>query len=525
MVGPNYLRPPVEEPPHFKSQADTEPAPAIAREWWQLYGDPELDQLIATANAANQTLRQAVARFDEARALARVAGSYLYPTISLDPRYARLNVSANRELPATGRRQGRNITTTDWLIPIDLTYEVDLWGRVRRSFESAKAQAQASAYDVAVVQLVVQTEVAQYYYTVRSLDAQAQILTDTVAGYQEQVRLLSAQLRAGLVSARVVDQARAQLEATLAQQRGVERARADLEHAVAILCGQPAPSFAVAANPLHESTPPALPPGLPAQLLVRRPDVAEAEQYLVATNAQIGVATAEFYPRFMLTSSAGFESANLATLFNWQSRVAAISPSISFPIFQGGRLRANLEATKARYEQAVAAYVNQVLIAYGDVEDALTDLHALSDEAESLREAVSASRNYLRLAQVEFNQGLVDYLIVVDAQRTLLTNQLSLAQAVNLQMGASIGLIKALGGGWDRSEDSPPRPAETLEQDLGAHGKLLRPNRCPARYSALSGSKRTPSSRTSLRSIRFIVSPSGAPIEKRNPHRNRVSQA
>src|SRR5437016_48498 len=365
MVGPNYMRPPVEQPPHFKSQADSEPAPAMASEWWQLYDDPELDQLIETANAANQTLRQAMGRVDEARALARVAGSYLYPTISLDPAYTRLHTSANRDSTRTGRRQGRGVTVNDWLIPIDLTYEVDLWGRVRRSFEAAKAQAQASAYDVAVVQLVVQTEVAQYYYTLRSLDAEAQILTDTVAGYQEQVRLLSAQLSAGLVSARIVDQARAQLEATLAQQRDVERGRADLEHAVAILCGQPAPSFAVAVNPLHESTPPALPPGLPAQLLVRRPDVAEAEEYLVATNAQIGVATAEFYPRFMLTASAGFESANLSTLFNWQSSVAAVSPSISVPIFQGGRLRANLAATKARYEQGVAAYVNQVLIAYG----------------------------------------------------------------------------------------------------------------------------------------------------------------
>ncbi len=159
----------------------------------------------------------------------------------------------------------------------------------------------------------------------------------------------------------------------------------------------------------------------------------------------------------------------------WQSSVAAIAPSISVPIFEGGRLRANLKASKARYEQAVAAYVNQVLIAYGDVEDALTDLHAFSDEVESLRGAVNASRDYLRLAQVEFKDGLVDYLIVVDAERTLLTNQLSLAQAVNLQMGASIGLIKALGGGWDRAEDTPPGRAETPGRDFGAHGKLLRP--------------------------------------------------
>ena len=290
-----------------------------------------------------------------------------------------------------------------------------------------------------------------------TLDAQAQILTDTVTSYREQVRLLGAQLKSGLVSPIVLNQAQAQLQATLAQQRDVERARAVAEHALAILCGRPAPSFAVAPNPLHEALPPAVPPGLPAELLARRPDVAEAEQNLVANNAQIGVAMAEFYPRFMLTSSAGFESANLSTLFNWQSRVASIAPSISFPIFQGGRLKANLEATRARYRQAVAAYMNQVLIAYGDVEDALTALHALSDEVGSLREAVGESQNYLRLANVQYRYGLVDYLIVIDAERTLLVNQLSLAQAVNLHMTASIQLIKALGGGWDPAEDGAAR--------------------------------------------------------------------
>src|SRR2546422_927141 len=375
MVGPNYARPAVEQPAHFKSQADSEAAPDIAREWWQLYGDPELDRLIPTATASNQTLRPAAAPAD----------------------------------------------------------------------------------DAGLIRLTVETDVAQFYYSLRSLDAQLQILTDNVAAYREQVRLLSVQLKTGLISAIVVNQAQAQLQATLAQQRDVERARADLEHALAILCGQPAPSFAVAANPLHESAPPAVPSGLPAQILARRPDVAAAEQTVVALNAQIGVATAEFYPRFMLTSSAGVESANLSTLFNWQSRVAAISPNISFPVFEGGRLPAHLEATKARYQQAVAAYVSQVLIAYGDVEDALTDLHALSDEVGTLREAVSASQNYLRLAQVQYKQGLTDYLIVIDAERTLLANQLSLAQAVNLQMGASIRLIKALGGGWDPTEYASSR--------------------------------------------------------------------
>ena len=454
MVGPDYVRPEVEQPERFKSQADSGLAPAVPTEWWRLYLDPQLDRLIASANESNQTLRQAVARVDEARALARVAGSFLYPTVSANPGYTRLRTSGNRQSTVTGNRVQRGVNVDDWLIPFDLTYEIDVWGRVRRSFESARAQAAATAVDVGVVRLTVATDVAQFYYTLRSLDAQVQILTENVAAYQEQVRVLSVQLKTGLVSAIVLNQAQAQLQATLAQRRDVERARANMEHALAILCGRPAPSFGIGANPLHEASLPAVPPGLPAQLLARRPDVAEAEQVVVAANAQIGVATAEFYPRFMLLSSAGFESANVETLFSWQSRVASIAPSISFPIFQGGRLRANLEATKARYQQAVAAYVNQVLVAYGDVEDALTDLHALTDEAGTLRDAVGASRNYLRLADVQYKQGLADYLIVIDAERTLLTNQLSLAQVVNRQMGASIRLIKALGGGWNPSEEN-----------------------------------------------------------------------
>src|SRR3989454_1569360 len=457
MVGPDYVRPSVDQPARFKSQAVSEGGPPISEEWWRFYREPELDRLIATANESNQTLRQAVARVDEARALARVAASFLFPTISTNPGFTHLRASGNRASTLTGQKVQQGVTVNDWLIPFDLTYEIDVWGRVRRSFESARAQAKASEDDVGAVRLIMETDVTRFYYALRSLDAQAEILERTVVAYREQVRLVSVQLRTGLVGPIVVSQAQAQLQTTLAQQRDVQRARADLEHAVAILCGRPASSFTVAVNPLGEVSPPAVPPGLPAQLLARRPDVAEAEQNLVAANAQIGVATAEFYPRFTLTSSAGFESMNIATLFNWQSRVASILPSVSIPIFQGGRLRANLDATKARYRQAVAAYTNQILIAYGDVEDALTDLHALTVIVGSLREAVGASQDYLRFAQAQYKYGLVDYLIVIDAERTLLANELSLALSVNLQMGASIQLIKALGGGWNPSEDSRPR--------------------------------------------------------------------
>jgi multidrug efflux system outer membrane protein len=246
----------------------------------------------------------------------------------------------------------------------------------------------------------------------------------------------------------VLNQAEAQLQSTLAQQQDVARARADEEHALAILCGRPAPSFNVAPNPLGGVSPPAVPAGLPAALLTHRPDVAEAEQNVVAANALVGVATADLYPQFTLTSSAGFESAAIQSLFDWQSRLASIVQGVTAPIFQGGRLKANLRAARARHEQAVAAYVNQVLIAYGDVEDALTDLHALTSQVGNLNDAVSASENYRRLAGVQYTNGLVDYLTVIDAERTLLANQLALAQATSSQMSASIHLIKALGGGW-----------------------------------------------------------------------------
>ena len=448
-VGPNYARPTVEQPGAFKSQPATRPAPPVPADWWRLYRDPELDQLVATANSLNQNLKQSVARVEQARALARVAGSFLLPTVTLDPSYTRTRDSANRASIITGQPIRRSTVFNDWRIPFDLTYEIDVWGRVRRSVESSNAQAAAAFADLAVVRLTVQTDVATFYYALRGLDAQEQILKKTVTSYVEQVRLVSAQLKNGLVAPLDLYQAQALLAAAQAQLRDVQRARADEEHALAILCGRPAQLFAVAADPLLEAAPPAIPAGLPGQLLTRRPDVAEAEQNIISFNAQVGVATAQFYPTFSLTGAAGFESASAQHILDWQSKLASIGPSISFPIFEAGRLQANLAAVQAQYRQAVAAYVNQVLTAYGDVEDALTDLHALSDEVTRVREAVAASQDYLKTATVQYRQGLVNYLVVIDAERTLLTNQLTLSQDLNQEMAASIHVIKALGGGWD----------------------------------------------------------------------------
>ena len=469
-VGPNYVRPNVEQPAAFKShpatQPTTRPVAPIPVEWWRLYHDATLDRLIATANESNQSLRQAIARVDQARALARVAASYLLPTVTADPSYLRQRYSANRASVITGQVIGKSTVINDWQVPFDLNYEIDVWGRLRRSTEASNAQAAATVDDLAVVRLTVTTDVATYYYMVRALDAQEQILQRTVASYTEQVRLVTAQLNNGLVPPTDLYQAQAQLEATQAQLQDVQRARADEEHALAIVCGRPAPVFSVPADPLLEAAPPAVPVGLPGELLTRRPDVAEAEQNVVSFNAQVGVATADFYPTFTLTGSAGFESANFEHILDWQSAVAAIGPSISFPIFEGGRLRNNLAAVKAQYQQSVAAYLNQVLIAYGDVEDALTDLHALTNEVDRLRAAVEASQKYLDASQVQYKQGLVNYLIVIDAERTLLSNQLTLSQDINQQMAASIHLVKSLGGGWATAaarDEAKGNAALTLE--------------------------------------------------------------
>jgi multidrug efflux system outer membrane protein len=448
VVGPMYARPPVEQPASFKSPAPNGAGDTVPDEWWRLYRDADLDELILTADVSNQTLRQAVARVDEARALARVAASYRYPTISLDPSVSRQRTSANRPSVVTGQVVGQAASFNLWMVPVDLTYEVDVWGRIRRSVQGARAQLTASVDDEAVIRLTVQSDVAQYYYTLRFLDAESEILTKTIVSYQEQVRLLGVQVRTGLVSPIGLRQAEAQLESTVAQERDVARARGDEEHALAILCGRPAPAFMVAANPLRDTVPPAVPPGLPATVLAHRPDVAEAEQMMIAANASVGVATANLYPQFTLTSSAGFEAITVQSLFDWQSHLASIAQGITAPIFQGGRLKANLRAARAQYDQAVAAYTGRVLIAYGDVEDALTDLHGFTSEVGSLTDAVRASEEYRRLAEVQYRSGLVDYLIVIDAERTLLANQLALAQAISLQMNASIHLFKALGGGW-----------------------------------------------------------------------------
>jgi multidrug efflux system outer membrane protein len=479
-VGPNYQRPSLDVPATFKSdmptttqaasQPATVPATRISTEWWRLFNDPELTSLEATAIHNNQNLRAAVARVLEARAAARITRSQLYPTITSNPSFTRGRSSANSVRGETAggapvtvgtastanRNEAR--TTSDFELPAQLTYEVDVWGRIRRSYEASKAQLQASADDFQVVLQTLEADVAEDYFTLRSDDAQDKILVESVQSYRDQLKLTRTQLNAGLVSTLDLSQAQALLDSTITQEIDIRRQRADTEHAIAVLLGAPPANMTLRIRPLVEE-PPLIPPGIPMDILRHRPDVAEAEQNLIVASANVGVATANFYPVFTLTSSAGFESFDLQHLLDWESRFWQFGPNVSIPLFEGGKLTASLEQAKQVFNENLGTYRQQVLTAFQDVEDALNDLHLRAGESRAQDQAVKDSQEYLRLSILQYRSGLIPQLTVIDANRTLLDNQLSQATILGDRMISTVQLIKALGGGWDAQNPAASQPA------------------------------------------------------------------
>jgi multidrug efflux system outer membrane protein len=450
-VGPDYEPPPVHTPSAYKSAtAEESTSSAIDRQWWKVFGDATLNALEQSVLEANQDLKAALARVEEARAAARIAGSQQYPTVTFDPLAQRFRTSAH------GPRGGKSVTVNDFQLPIDFSYEVDVWGRVRRTVEASEAQAQATEDDLIVVLQSLQAELAQDYFTLRSLDAQQDILKRTVEVYRRQLSLLETQFRAGLVGRTTVVQQETQLYFTATQEIEVRRQRSDVEHAIAVLIGRPPSEVTLAAAPLDLS-PPKVPAGVPSELLRRRPDVAEAERQLAVASAQIGIATAQFYPDLRLTGQVGLESTDLSHLFNWQSRIWTLAASAFTTLFAGGQLEATRDQAKARYEEALAFYQGRVLSAFRDVEDALTDLHLRAEATESQAKAVASAREYVTLSETQFKQGLVSYLQVTDAQRTLLVNELSAAQLLNERLNSSVLLIKALGAGWEVPANAAPK--------------------------------------------------------------------
>jgi outer membrane protein, multidrug efflux system len=462
-VGPDYQKPATAIPSVYKSVENGHWKIGEALDnvpkgnWWELFGDPRLNALETQALQANQQLQAAVARVDQARATARVARGEFLPAIDFNPSYQRERYSPN-EVPSFG-----NVTANTFSTPVDLSYEVDIWGRVRRNFESARADAQASLAEFYNVLLTLNSDVAQNYFSLRSLDAEIATVAGTVALRHEQVRLVSGRFKGGVGTELEVAQAQTQLATTQAEVASLAQQRDQLENALAILAGQNPSTFKLPA--LTETNwnpqPPEIPAGLPDELLERRPDVAQAERQLASANARIGVAKAAFFPVVTLTGSGGYLSADVSTLFDWESRVWTFGPGVSLPIFSGGRNRANYRRSQAAYQEAVANYRQQVLVAFGDVENSLSDIRHLADQSEAQARAVQNARRATALATGQYRAGTVAYLEVVDASSDTLTAERANAQLAGQRLIAAVQLIKTLGGGWEASQIAS-RPAPSI---------------------------------------------------------------
>jgi multidrug efflux system outer membrane protein len=451
-VGPDYRRPAVATSDAWRdtdvvgSWKTAEPSDALARgEWWKLFSDPSLDELETRALAANQDLRAAAARVEQARAAAGIARSDYWPQVAAAPSAVRGQTSTTVANPFP-----RPLADT-YTVPLVMSWELDLFGRVRRLSESARAQAEAGADNFESVRLALAAEVATNYFSLRALDYEVGLVADGVALRQRALELVTARRRSGAATEFDVARAETELAAAQAEAAALANRRAALQNALAVLAGEPASGFQL--TPVvapFVANPPPVPAGLPSELLERRPDVAAAERALAAANARIGVAKAAFFPAISLTGGAGYASADIDNLLKTDSRIWSIGPSLYLPIFQGGRNRANLARSRAAFDEAVAAFRQQVLVAFREVQDALTATRLLGEQSAAQERALAAARRAGELAQKRYDTGIVNYLEVIDAQRTVLATERASAQLAAQRLNTSVALIKALGGGWSR---------------------------------------------------------------------------
>jgi len=456
-VGPKYHTPTVQTPPAYKEVGDWKPAQPndqnLGGTWWTIFQDPQLDALELQVNVSNQNLKAAEAQYRQARAVLRYYRADYYPTVTAGFSATRTRVSSHRPPPSS---VFDGITYNDFTLPVDVSYQADVWGRVRRNVESYREQAQASAADLATVNLSMHADLAVDYFLARSLDAEEQLLYSTVKQYEQALELIESRFAGGIASDVEVQQARTQLETTRAQAIDVGVARAQYEHAVAILIGKPPAEFTLPPLPLS-APPPDIPVSMPSELLERRPDIAAAERRVASANAQIGVAKSAYYPLISLGASGGFESSSITTLLNGPSGLWSFGFSAVTTIFDVGRRRAASDQAIAAYDQTVANYRETVLTGFQQVEDSVAALRILEREAQTQQQAVAAAQKYLELAVTRYKGGVTSYLEVTTAQSAALSDEVTAVNILGRRMVDAVTLIQALGGGWDRSA-LPERP-------------------------------------------------------------------
>ena len=464
VVGPKYSKPSAPMAPAYKELAaaagptdwkNAQPSDDLPRgKWWGRFEDPQLNQLEETLNVSNQNIAAAAANVEASRALIRQARAHYFPTLAAAP-----SITNNRLSTVVGQSVG--ITYSTFSLPLDASWEPDLWGRARKTVAANTLAAQASAADLENVRLSAEADLAADYYDLRAQDSLEQLLDSTVGAYQEALGLTRNLYQAGLANDEAVAQAESQLRATKAQAASLGVLRAQYEHAIAVLTGQPASDFSLAASESRRSSPPAIPIGVPSQLLERRPDIAAAERAVAQANAQIGIARIAFFPDVTLSASAGFQSLSIAKWLEWPSRVWSVGPALAETIFDAGLRRATVQQYQAAYDQTVANYRQTVLTAFQQVEDDLAALRILAQVIEEQDAATDSAARNLRLAETRYKAGVDPYLNVINAQTALFNDQQAAVSFREQQMVASVQLIKALGGGWDVS-------ALPSSQELGA---------------------------------------------------------
>lgn len=463
MVGPNYQRPKAPVPAAFKEPPpegwkEAQPNDAVLRgQWWELYNDPQLNALEQQVSISNQNVLAAEAQFRAARAAVRVARAGLFPTVSVAPSV----ITTRTPSQVTGTVQGGTAAKPRgfYSLPIEASYTADLWGSIRRTVAASTANAQVSAADLENAKLTYQSELASDYFQLHGLDGDAELLDSAVKSYAEFLQLTRNRYAGGVASLGDVAQAETQLETTRAQLVDIGVQRAQFEHAIAILIGKSPAELSIPAATL-KTPPPVIPLSLPSALLERRPDIAASERQVAAANEQIGIAKAAFYPTLSISASAGLESADFLKWFTWPSRFWSVGPQLAETLFDAGRRHAQVAQIEASYDATVSNYRQTVLTAFQQVEDNLSALRVLAEEAQVQERAVRASRQSLTISTDQYKGGIVSYLQVITAQTAALQDERSAIDILTRRMTASVLLIEALGGGWNASD--LPKPAEIV---------------------------------------------------------------